>query len=91
MLAYVIEKVTGQRFEDYVRANFFVPLGMTSASYFLTPEVAQNLATLYAPDGRHTFPYWHILYRPAGAINASGSSSGCVGKWTRQRSGGPFQ
>lgn len=71
LLAAVIEKVTGQRFEDYVQENFFVPLGMNTASYFLTPTVEKNLATGYAPDGRRTFPYYHILYRPAGAISAS--------------------
>lgn len=71
LLAVVIEKASGQRFEDYVRENFFVPLGMNTASYFLTPAVQQNLVQGYAPDGRRTFPYYHILYRPAGGINVS--------------------
>jgi CubicO group peptidase (beta-lactamase class C family) len=71
VLAAVIEKVSGQRFEDYVQEHFFKPLHMDTASYFYTPEVRQRLATLYHKDGITPYPYWHIAYRPAGAINAS--------------------
>jgi CubicO group peptidase (beta-lactamase class C family) len=69
--AYVVEKVTGQRFEDYVEENWFKPLGMKTASYFDTPEVEARLTKLYRADGVTPFPYWHIIMRPAGAINAS--------------------
>ena len=71
VLASVIEKVSGQRFEDYVREHFFKPLHMDTASYFYTPEVQKMLCTLYHPDGITPYPYWHIGLRPAGAINAS--------------------
>jgi CubicO group peptidase (beta-lactamase class C family) len=66
--AYIVEKVTGQRFEDYVRQNFFDPIGMKTATYFL-PQA--NAVTLYHDDGKTPYPYWHIIYRPAGSINAS--------------------
>lgn len=66
--AYIIEHVTGQRFEDYVRQNFFTPIGMTTATYFLPTA---NAVTLYHGDGKTPYSYWHILYRPAGSINAS--------------------
>jgi CubicO group peptidase (beta-lactamase class C family) len=69
--AYVVQKVTGQRFEDYVRENFFQPLRMDTASFFLTPEVEKKLTRLYHPDGRAPYPYWHITMRPAGSVNAS--------------------
>jgi len=67
--AYIVEKLTGQRFEDYVTQNFFLPIGMKTATYFEQPS--PQLATLYHPDGKTPFPYWNILERPAGAINAS--------------------
>jgi len=67
--AYVVEKVTGQRFEDYVEQNFFLPIGMRTATY-LKPDSNQT-TTLYHGDGKTPFPYWNISYRPAGAINAS--------------------
>ena len=67
--AYIVEKITGQRFEDYVTQNFFLPIGMKTATYFEQPS--PQLTTLYHPDGKTPFPYWNILLRPAGSINAS--------------------
>jgi CubicO group peptidase (beta-lactamase class C family) len=71
VLAAVIEKASGERFEDYVQEHFFNPLHMDTASYFHAPAVQQQLARLYRSDGVTPYPYWHIAYRPAGAINAS--------------------
>jgi CubicO group peptidase (beta-lactamase class C family) len=67
--AYVVEKITGQRFEDYVEQNFFLPIGMKTATYF-KPDPTQA-TTLYHDDGKTPYLYWNISYRPAGAINAS--------------------
>lgn len=67
--AYIVEKITGQRFEDYVSENFFKPIGMKTATYFEAPT--PPLTLLYHPDGKTPYPYWHIAYRPAGSINAS--------------------
>jgi CubicO group peptidase (beta-lactamase class C family) len=67
--AYIVEKITGQRFEDYVAQNFFNPIGMKTATYFEVPS--PPLTLLYHPDGKTPYPYWHILLRPAGSINAS--------------------
>lgn len=69
MVAYVIEKLTGQAFEDFVARRFFAPLGMRTATYFAPPP--ETAATLYHPDGRTPYPYWEILVRPSGSINAS--------------------
>ena len=67
--AYIVEKLTGQRFEDYVQQNLFLPIGMKTATYF---ESAPGTATtLYHNDGKTPYAYWHILLRPAGSINAS--------------------
>ena len=66
--AYIVERITGQRFEDYVTENFFRPIGMSTATYF---EPKAGAATLYQWDGKTPVPYWHILLRPAGSINAS--------------------
>jgi CubicO group peptidase (beta-lactamase class C family) len=67
--AYIVEKITGRRFEDYVTENFFVPIGMKTATYFEQPS--PQLTTLYHDDGKTPYPYWNILLRPAGSINAS--------------------
>jgi len=71
LAAAVIEKASGQRFEDYVHDNFFVPLGMNTASYFLTREVAANLTTMYWSRSHKVAPYRHMIHRPGGSVNAS--------------------
>lgn len=67
--AYIVEKLTGQRFEDFVQRNLFNPIGMKTATYF--PPPAGTSTTLYHDDGKTPYPYWNIIYRPAGSINAS--------------------
>ena len=68
--AYIVEKIEGKPFETLVHDRLFVPIGMTTATYF-RPAPDQQPATLYHADGKRPFPYWYILERPAGAINAS--------------------
>ena len=67
--AYIVEKITNQRFEDFVEKNLFLPIGMKTATYF--PPPAATAITLYHSDGKTPYPYWNIICRPAGAINAS--------------------
>jgi len=71
MAAYIVEKITGQKFEDYMQQNFFNPLQFKRCSYLLTPEVQAYLAQGYHEDGITPYPYAHILERPVGAINIS--------------------
>ncbi len=68
--AYIVEKITGQDFEDYAREQFFEPLGMSSTTFRLNEAVRERGATLYA-NGNQPQDYWHILMRPSGAINSS--------------------
>lgn len=43
--AYVVEKIAGERFEDYVARTWFKPLGMTGASYGpATPAAPVDIA-----------------------------------------------
>ena len=67
--AYIVEKITHERFEDFVQQNLFLPIGMKTATYFPPPE--GTATTLYHPDGKTPYPYWNLVYRPAGSINAS--------------------
>lgn len=67
--AYIVEKITGKSFEEYVGENFFKPIGMHTANYF--QPVSESAATLYQSDGKSQLPYWNLLYRSVGAINAS--------------------
>jgi CubicO group peptidase (beta-lactamase class C family) len=67
--AYIVEKLSGQRIEDFVQQNLFLPIGMKTATYFPPPGGAAT--TLYHDDGKTPYVYWNILMRAAGAINAS--------------------
>jgi CubicO group peptidase (beta-lactamase class C family) len=67
--AYIVEKLTNQRFEDFVEQNLFRPIGMRTATYFQSP--VGTATTLYHDDGKTAYPYWNILFRPSGSINAS--------------------
>ncbi len=67
--AAIVEKISGQRFEDFVQSNFFGPIGMKTATYF--EPAAGTATTLYHDDGKTPYQYWHIIMRPAGSINAS--------------------
>ncbi|MGZ4815151.1 MAG: serine hydrolase [Terriglobales bacterium] len=67
--AYIVEKITGQRFEEFVEQNLFLPIGMKTATYL--QSAPGTATTLYHDDGKTPYPYWNILLRPAGSINAS--------------------
>lgn len=69
VVAYIVEKITGKKYEDYIDETFFKPLNMQSTSYFKTDLYEQKGATLYTNNKPED--YWHIIYRAAGSINSS--------------------
>ena len=86
MLGAIIEIVTGQSYERYLREQLFLPAGMTKTGYLLPRFQPEQLAQGYeggrrwgtilerpmAPDG----PYWNL--RANGAIH---STCGDMYKW----------
>lgn len=69
VVAYIVEKITGKKYEDYIAETFFKPLDMQSTSYFETDIYKQKGATLYTNNKAEK--YWHIIHRAAGSINSS--------------------
>lgn len=67
--AAIVEKVSKRNFEEYIGTEFFSPIGMPTATYH--QPATEQAASLYQSDGITPYPYWHILFRPAGSINAS--------------------
>ena len=63
--AHIVEKLTNQRFEDFVEQNLFRPIGMKTATYW--PPPAGAATTLYHSDGKTPYPYWNILSSPVRA------------------------
>lgn len=68
--AYIVQKVTGIEFEQYVQEVFFEPMGMTTMTYRYSDDVVAKGVTSYA-NGNVPQDYWHIIMRPSGSINAS--------------------
>lgn len=71
LAAYVVEKLTGEPFDRLVEERLFRPIGMPTATYLFPDTARVPMATLYHQDGVTPTPYWHVVIRPAGAINAS--------------------
>ncbi len=67
--AYIVEKITGKNFEEYVGQKLFKPIGMQTGSYTQPPS--ELTTTLYHSDGKTPYPYWNLLYHSVGSINAS--------------------
>jgi len=79
LAAYVLERVSGQSWETYTRANIFGPLGMTTASFGPAGlERTTDAARPYQHDslsGQVQVPWGRLEYPdplgPAGGIDAS--------------------
>lgn len=68
--AYIVERLAGKTFEDYVREHVFDPLGMERSTFHF-PRDAALLAKGYAADGASEAGYDHIIARPSGGMNSS--------------------
>ena len=68
--AYIVEKLAGKAFEDYVREHVFDPLGMERSTFHF-PRNAALLAKGYEADGASEAGYDHIIVRPSGGMNSS--------------------
>ncbi len=49
ILGYLVEKISGQKFEDYLRAKIFKPLGMVDTDFHVHPGKEARLAACYIP------------------------------------------
>ncbi len=67
--AYIVEKVSGMTYEDYVTKYFFKPLGMKNATFCNSEQYKNKGAKCYA--NKTLLPYLNILYRPSAALTAS--------------------
>jgi len=75
--ALAMERVTGQPFDAWLRAQVLMPLGMGSASFSLTEERRARLATGYVQPGRAA-AYAPIAHRAAGSLLATPAE---MGRW----------
>jgi CubicO group peptidase (beta-lactamase class C family) len=76
LAGYIVERVSGQDFNDYVEQRIFAPLGMDSSSFRqpLPEALAKRMAKGYArlSEGKEK-PYEFINLAPAGSMASSGA------------------
>lgn len=54
LLGYIIEKVSGKSYQEYIQENFFTPLGMTSSLYGDDTKIIKQRASGYQPGKEGT-------------------------------------
>ncbi len=68
--ALALEKASGKTYDQFMRDAVLHPLGMKSADFDLTPDLAKCISKSYGADGSET-PYQYIVLKPAGSLNIS--------------------
>jgi len=67
--AYIVEKVSGLTFEDYIDKYIFKPMGIENMTFLQTEQYKKSGAKLY--ENGVKLNYFNILYRPSAALNGS--------------------
>jgi len=75
---YLIEKVTGEKYEDRIAEKIFKPAGMPTSSFVLTKADEAILAKGYRDRTGPPVPYTQIYLRPAGNLHTSALE---LGRW----------
>ena len=71
LLSYLIEKITGENYEKFVRENIFTPLGMKDSGYDSNSAIIAHRASGYAPgkNGLENAGFVHMsIPQGAGAL-----------------------
>lgn len=75
LTGYIIEKVTGQSFDDYVKENILLPLQMNSSTYSIEEVNTAEMATRYINEDTPLPLYANDSY-PEGSIYTSNEDMG---------------
>ncbi len=75
LAGYIVQRVSGERFDDYIEAHIFKPLGMAHASFSqpLPAALAADVSKGYELGSQPPKPYEIIPPAPAGSLAASGA------------------
>jgi CubicO group peptidase (beta-lactamase class C family) len=49
VLGYLVERLSGMRFGEFLRAKLFEPLGMNDTAFYLPPEKVERFTSCYQP------------------------------------------
>ena len=78
LAALVLEDVTGEKFDVYLREHLFEPAGMTSARVMVRQGDERGVATPYSLDDRRAerMPYEWYVSTPASSVVATAADMG---------------
>ncbi|HWI76979.1 MAG TPA: serine hydrolase domain-containing protein [Sphingomicrobium sp.] len=78
LAGYIVERVSGEPFEQYVQRHIFAPLGMDHSSFQqpLPANLDRLMSKAYKPGASDPQPYEVIAMSPAGALASSGADMG---------------
>ncbi len=95
LLQLIVEEVSGQSFNDYMRSAVFEPLGMTRSTYSLEGASTTNVAEFYDVDGTPAIHYRFTslaatsLYTSAADVTRFIQAHAIGPSGERRRAGGP--
>ena len=77
LAGYIVQRVSGEKFEDYVARHIFQPLGMNHATMVqpLPAALQPFMSKGYQPGSDKPVPYELIDMSPAGALAMSGEDA----------------
>ena len=78
LAAYVVQRTSGEKFDDYLDGHIFKPLGMdnTSSRQPLPARLLNQMASGYPKPGQPSPGFEYVGPAPAGSISASGTDMG---------------
>jgi CubicO group peptidase (beta-lactamase class C family) len=75
LAGYIVERVSGQSFDDYIDQHILRPLGMTNSSFRqpLPPRLLANMSKGYRVASDDPQPYEMVSPAPAGSLASTGT------------------
>lgn len=70
ILEYIIERVSGKSYADYIQEEVFLPLGMTNSAVYIEPGPEAKTAQRYERNGNRV-PFYDFDHRGASAVYCS--------------------
>lgn len=85
---YLVEAISGQRFDRYLQEHIFDPLGMVDTSFFVAPEKAHRFAANYQRQPDKTLkliddPATSSYLREPSFFSGGGGLTGTIGDYYR--------
>ena len=88
LLGYLIEKISGQSYSDFVKENIFKPLGMSDSGYDSNSAIIARRAAGYAPGPKGPVNAGYIDMSIPHAAGALYSTTGDLVRWEQGLFGG---